>query len=55
MVRGQNIAVAALAAVLTVSAYTYQAANPHSYSEKQFSQEFKDGFNVPKHYGGNGT
>ena len=54
MVRGQTITGAVLAAALPVSAFTYQAANPRSYSAKQFSQEFNDGFSVLKHYGGNG-
>lgn len=43
-----------LAIALPISAYTYHAANPRSYSPKQFSQEFRDKFSVLRHYGGNG-
>jgi acid phosphatase len=43
-----------LAIALLISAYTYHAANPRSYSPNQFSQEFRDKFSVLKHYGGNG-
>ncbi|RAK89675.1 3-phytase B [Aspergillus costaricaensis CBS 115574] len=36
------------------SAFSYGAAIPQSTQEKQFSQEFRDGYSILKHYGGNG-
>ncbi|PWY75229.1 acid phosphatase aph, 3-phytase phyB [Aspergillus sclerotioniger CBS 115572] len=36
------------------SAFSYGAAAPQSSQEKQFSQEFRDGYSILKHYGGNG-
>jgi acid phosphatase len=36
------------------NAFSHSAANPRSYLEKQFSQQFNEGFSILKHYGGNG-
>ena len=55
MVRYQTITAGVLASALSASAYTYTASDPRAHRvEKQFSQEFNDGYNVLKHYGGNG-
>ncbi|KAL1961812.1 hypothetical protein VTN77DRAFT_1024 [Rasamsonia byssochlamydoides] len=43
-----------LCTAVGVSARSHGAANPRSYLEKQFSQQFDDGYSVLKHYGGNG-
>ncbi|RAH47366.1 histidine phosphatase family protein [Aspergillus brunneoviolaceus CBS 621.78] len=44
----------ALGLATGASAFSYPAAIPQSTQEKQFSQEFRDGYSILKHYGGNG-
>lgn len=43
-----------LCTAVGASARTHGAANPRSYLEKQFSQQFSEGYSILKHYGGNG-
>ena len=38
----------------SASAFSHGAAHPQSYREKQFSQQFSEGYSILKHYGGNG-
>ncbi|GKZ64150.1 acid phosphatase pho5 [Aspergillus niger] len=49
-----SILTLACALATGASAFSYGAAIPQSTQEKQFSQEFRDGYSILKHYGGNG-